>query len=170
MIKDAHASAHEAVFKDSNPNCPLDEKYKIVTIGDYESHPKGLYWLGSPDGIHFSPIGREPFMTKGLFDSQNLAFWDSVAGVYREYHRASRRVVPDSHRAEMMKGQPSPRFIQHPDWVMTSTSKDLCSFSKPELLEFPGAPIDELYTNQIQSYYRAPHILMGFPMRYVNRG
>ena len=175
--------AHEAVFKDANPNCLPAEKYKMVAVS------KGLYWLGSPDGIHFSPIRNQKlFITEGYFDSQNIAFWDPVAGLYREYHRVGMKVTSDSYRAEMMKGQPGPSFVNAVRTVRTSTSKDLFSFPKPftpkdprnfpdssraqqgELIECPGAPIEDLYMSNIQPYYRAPHILMGFPARYVNRG
>ncbi len=33
----------------------------------------------------------------------------------------------------------------------------------------PGR-VSELYTNGIQPYYRAPHIFVGFPTRYIDRG
>lgn len=137
--------AHTAVFKDANPACPPDERYKIIVVG---SKPFGLYGLKSADGIHFSLLSKRPLVTKGAFDSQNLMFWDPVAQLYREYHRG---------------------FKDGVRWIMTGTSKDLISFSDPEWLEFPGVPAEHLYTNQIQPYYRAPHILMGFPMRYVER-
>ncbi len=35
-------------------------------------------------------MGREPVITKGKFDSQNLAFWDSVRGRYVAYFREMR--------------------------------------------------------------------------------
>jgi hypothetical protein len=53
---------------------------------------------------------------------------------------------------------------------MTAASKDPGSFPKPQWLEYPGAARQALYTNQVQPYYRAPHIFMGFPMRYNDRG
>jgi len=120
-------------------------------------------------------------------DSQNIAFWDPAAGLYREYHREAMKITPDSHRLETMKGQPGPSMTG-PRTVRTSTSKDLFSFPEPslsedprnspktsricqgEFIECPGAPIEDLYMSNIQPYYRAPHILMGFPARYVNRG
>ena len=157
-----------AVFKDTNPDCPPGQKYKVVNVGH---DPFGLYFLGSPDGINFSPIrDKQRFMTKGTFDSQNIVFWDSVAGLYREYHRNTRSIAPGSYRTEMMKGEgiEGARDVR---WVLTSTSKDLFSFSKsPDEIEISGAPFDGLYMSNIQPYYRAPHILMGFPARYANRG
>ncbi|MHC4179467.1 MAG: hypothetical protein ACYSWU_18300, partial [Planctomycetota bacterium] len=34
-------------------------------------------------------------------------------------------------------------------------------------LEYPGAPPEHLYTNQVTPYYRAPHIFLGFPKRFL---
>jgi hypothetical protein len=138
--------AHTATFKDSNPDCPADQRYKIVIVGH---KPRGLYVLASGDGIRFTPMSDKPSVTKGAFDSQNLMFWDPVRCEYREYHRSF---------ADGVRG------------IMTASSKDVLHFPEPVWLEFPGAAKEHLYTNQVQPYYRAPHILMGFPMRYSDRG
>lgn len=140
--------AHTAVLLDENPSCPADQRYKIVIVG---SKPKtGLYLLKSGDGVHFSPLSKEPFMTEGAFDSQNLLFWDAVRQEYREYHRGFNNGV---------RG------------IMTSAAKKLdAPFPPPQWLQFPGVEAEHLYTNQIQPYYRAPHLLLGFPMRYTDRG
>jgi hypothetical protein len=138
--------AHTAVFQDSNPDCPAGERYKIVILGN---QPKGLYLLVSADGIHFQLKSKKPFTTTGAFDSQNLMFWDSVGKVYREYHR---------------------QFENGVRGIMTAASHDPTTFPEPRWLEYPGAAEQALYTNQVQPYYRAPHIFMGFPMRYNDRG
>jgi len=138
--------AHTSAFLDLNPACPPEQKYKITVVGH---KPKGLYVLASPDGIHFTPMSAEPSVTNGAFDSQNLMFFDPAAKVYREYHRGFR----DGVRA-----------------IMTATSTDILHFPEPDWLQYEDSPHEHLYTNQIQPYYRAPHILMGFPMRYSDRG
>jgi len=138
--------AHTAVFKDGNPDCPADARYKIVMVGN---KPRGLYLLESPDGIRFTLASEEPIQTVGAFDSENVAFWDPLGGTYREYHRGFRDGVRD---------------------IMTASSKDILHFPKPKWLKYPGAPVQHLYTNAIQPYFRAPHILLGFPMRYTDRG
>ena len=138
--------AHTATFKDANPDCPPDARYKIVIVG---SKPRGLFILKSADGLRFTLASDKPFQTEGAFDSQNLAFWDPIRKEYREYHRHFRAGV---------RG------------IMTATSKDILHFPKPKWLVYPGAPVQALYTNQIQPYTRAPHIFMGFPMRYNDRG
>ena len=138
--------AHTAAFKDANPDCPNEERYKIVIVG---SKPRGLYLLVSADGTHFQLKSKQPFTTTGAFDSQNLMFWDSVGKVYREYHR---------------------QFDKGVRGIMTAVSQDPDNFPEPRWLEYPDAAEQALYTNQIHPYYRAPHILMGFPMRYNDRG
>jgi hypothetical protein len=137
---------HTAVFKDRNPDCPADERYKIVCLG---TRPTGLYGLRSADGVNFSLMSRAPIITEGAFDSQNLAFWDPGRQEYREYHRGFRDDTRD---------------------ILTSTSRDFLHFPAPQWLEYPGAPREQLYINQIQPYYRAPHIFLGFPARYTDRG
>lgn len=138
--------AHTAVFKDTNPSCPEDERYKMVILGQ---NPPGLYLLKSADGIRFSLMSSKPIVTEGAFDSQNVVFWDSVAQRYREYHRGFREGVRD---------------------ILTSAAKSVTDFPRPQWLRYTGHTAKEhLYTNAIQPYYRAPHILMGFPARYVER-
>ena len=53
--------------------------------------------------------------------------------------------------------------------VATATSKDIRSFPRPVELKFPGSMTEGLYTPLVKPYYRAPHILVGFPMRYTER-
>ena len=151
MVREIGGSpAHTAVFKDTNPDCPDSERYKIVIVG---TRPRGLYLLVSANGTHFQLKSNKPFATQGAFDSQNLMFWDSVNGVYREFHRAFSEGGYKGVRG-----------------IMTAVSKTPTSFPEPQWLEYPGAAEQALYTNQIQPYFRAPHIFMGFPMRYNDRG
>jgi len=132
-------------FKDGNPNCPPDARYKAIARGRPRG-AKGLYAFRSPDGIHWEMMGEGPVITEGAFDSQNLAFWDPHAKLYREYHRTFRDGVRD---------------------IMTGTSEDFIHWTDPVHLQYPGAPTEHLYTNAIRAYERAPHILIGFPTRYL---
>jgi len=133
-------------FKDANPDCQPGEEYKAVAYGP---DPRGAYAFKSADGIHWSFLQEQPIITEGAFDTQNLAFWDSVR---REY-RACIRDFRDGKRG-----------------IRTATSKDFRTWTKPVWLAYPGAPEEQLYTNQIKPYYRAPHIFVGFPTRYTERG
>ena len=133
------------VFKDGNPACPADARYKAISRGRPRGK-RGLYVFKSPDGVHWSLMHDEPVITNGAFDSQNLAFWDAHIGMYREYHRT---------------------FAGGVRAIMMGTSKDFLHWSEPVLLDYGDAPNEHLYTNAVQPYDRAPHILLGFPTRYL---
>ena len=64
-------------FKDTRPGVPEDERYKAVN-----NVKGGLAAYASADGIRWRQLGDQPVMTKGAFDSQNLAFWDTVHNEY----------------------------------------------------------------------------------------
>ena len=115
----------------------------------------GLQALKSKDGFHFSPLTDKLIITDGYFDSENLAFWDAVRGEYRAYFR------------DFQDGLPGRGGIRA---IKTATSDDFINWSKGEWLQYPGAPKQHLYTNQVTPYARAPHIFIGFPNRYTDRG
>ena len=140
-----------APFRDPNPDCPPEQRYKAVGAMN-KAAEDGLFALISPDGVRWSLLTEDAIITKGKFDSQNLVFWDPVRGVYRAYVRDFRE--QDGVRCRDIR---------------TATSPDFLHWSEPQWLEYPGAPDEQLYTNQVLPYYRAPHILMGFPSRYVAR-
>lgn len=134
-------------FKDTRPDVPPDEAYKAVGYG---RNPKGLYAFKSADAIHWSLMNDgQPVMTGHPFDTQNVAFWDPCIGRYRAYIRD---------------------FDNGVRGIMMSTSDDFIHWSPRQWLEYPGSPQEALYTNQIEPYYRAPHLLIGLPARYVDRG
>lgn len=134
-------------FVDANPACPPEARYKgVAALG----MRKGLLAYQSPDGIRWSPMNDgKPVITQGAFDTQNLAFWDAARGEYRAYVRDFRDGVRD---------------------IRTATSKDFIHWTEPAWLVYPGAPKEHLYTNQIKPYARAPHLFIGFPTRYIDRG
>ncbi len=131
-------------FRDTNPQCKPEAQYKAVALGD----ERGLLAFQSPDAIHWSLMRPEPILTGCAFDTENLAFWDEIRGEYRAYVRDFR----DGRRD-----------------IRTATSKDFFDWTTPAWLEYPGAPKEQLYTNQVKPYYRAPHIFVGFPTRYIER-
>jgi hypothetical protein len=141
IVWDGVGSHNFTPFKDENPDCPREAKYKALATGE-----GGLVAFRSPDGIHWRLLQQEPVIAKGAFDSQNLAFWDPVRGSYIEFHRGFRDGVRD---------------------IMTSTSEDFIHWTEPVWLDYGDAPAEHLYTNAITPYYRASHILMGFPKRFL---
>lgn len=132
-----------APFRDANPAAPEDQRYKAFA----GAGPKGaLVPFVSPDGYRWTMLQKDPVITKGAFDSQNLAFWDELRGEYVCYFRIFKDGVRDISRC---------------------TSKDFIHWSEPEPLDYGGAPPEHLYTNAITPYFRAPHIFLGFPCRFV---
>ncbi len=151
-----HGVSGFSPVKDTNPGAPASTRYKAIGA-DRHAMTGHLYALASPDGIHWDLLQEEPILYQGRhgkFDSPNRAFWDSIAGCYRIYFR------------DYLHGEPGAGGCRA---IKTATSPDFVHWREPEWLAFPGAPEEELYTNQVQPYYRAPHILLGFPSRYIER-
>jgi hypothetical protein len=140
-----------AVFKDENPSAPPDARYKAL-LGSRK--PRGLLAFKSADGIHWSLMHHAPVLTDGAFDSQNLAFWDGVRGEYRAYWRYFSRGTADSPYRGVRA-------------IRTATSRDFLNWENQADLRYPGSPDEHLYTNQVKPYHRAPQLLIGFPVRYV---
>ncbi len=105
-----------------------------------------LHAFVSSDGYNWKVLQEAPIITDGKFDSQNLAFWDAERKVYVCYFRDFRDGVRTIKRA---------------------TSTDFIHWGEPEWLSYAGAPPEHLYTNAIVPYFRAPHIYLGFPKRFV---
>ena len=131
-------------FKDSNPDCAQDARYKA--FARHGPIREVLYALKSADGIHWNLMSPDPVITKGAFDSQNLGFWDTVRSRYVAFTRMGRKGVRD---------------------IQFQSSQDFLNWTDPVFLEYPGAPEEHLYTNAILPYERAPHLLLGFPTRFL---
>lgn len=146
-----------APFLDTRADCPKKSRFKA--LGGLADQG-GLFAFHSADGIHWSLMREQPVVTEGAFDSQNLAFWDATAGVYRAYFRTFTGGIttgkvwkPEGFRA-----------------IRTATSRDFLKWEHEADLTYKDSPAEHLYTNQIAPYFRAPHLLIGFPTRYVERG
>src|SRR6056297_1070278 len=153
IVWDGAGTHNFTPFKDTHPDCPPDARYKALGRGRAlgggdRSSPHGLLAFQSADGIHWKLMREEPVITKGAFDSQNLAFYDPVDGVYREYHRWFNNGVRD---------------------IMVCTSEDFLNWTEPVGLRYTDDRQEHLYTNAIQRYFRAPHLLIGFPTRFLPR-
>lgn len=142
------SAGEPAVFKDQNPNCPAGEKYKAL-FPAYKP-VRGLMAFKSPDGIHWTLLSNKPIITEGNFDSQNVAFWDPLKKNYRAYWRYTEGGVRS---------------------IRTAVSKDFIHWYDTKNVQYSDTLTHEqLYTNQIKPYYRAPQIYLGFPARYIERG
>lgn len=143
------------VFRDDNPACPPEKRYKAILSQENRT----LWYFYSADALHFSKGGI--LTDQGSFDSLNVAFWDSLAKKYRCYFRAGH--APGSREALRYLNESHVRDIRYME------SEDFEHWTDPVLLDFGDAEDIALYTNVVQPYYRAPHMLIGFPSRYNYR-
>ena len=128
-----------APFKDTNPAAPPSERYKALAGGP-------LIALKSADGLRWEKMRDEPVITDGRFDSQNVAFWDQQRQLYVAIYRDFRRGVRT---------------------IKTATSKDFLHWTPGEWADYGDAPPEHLYTNATVPYFRAPHIYLAFPKRFL---
>ena len=144
--------------KTQTPLAPPDQLYKALAAD------KALHAWASPDGIHWRPLREEPVITVGKFDSQNVSFWDQTRERYVAFYRAMRG--PDDELTE--EGPQLGLDDNGPARdVMTCTSADFLNWTEPQWLQYPGAPREQIYLNQIRAYERAPHLFVGFPGRFM---
>ena len=140
-----------SVFIDENPECPPEQRYKGIDRHEdgCKSFQDGgtLAAYASADGTYFEridDIAREG----GKFDSLNTVMYNKDEGQYRIYYR------------DFMDGKRA---------VACKTSKDFRSWENKGFIEFDDSEVFQLYTNNIRQYPRAPHVYIGFPVRYVER-
>ena len=140
-------------FIDKNPKATPDGKYKAIVLAlGPKSKVTGLWAFKSPDAIHWTLMQDGPVYTQGAFDTQNIAYWSEREQRYVLYYRV---------------------FVEGVRHIERATSDDFLNWRREGLLDFgDGGPTtgEQFYVNQIKPYYRAPHILIGFPARYVDRG
>jgi len=132
-------------FYDTNPNCLTAERFKAVG-GLYE---KGLFALASEDGIHWRLLSDTPIFTQGIFDSANVAFYDSVLGKYRMYSRYWTNGFFAGFRA-----------------VQSCVSDDFRRWSNPVPNDYGEEVTEHFYTNAAHPCPEAEYILLSFPKRF----
>ncbi len=138
-----------APFLDANPDCKPEERFKAIG-GTVAS--KGLLTFASGDGVHWKKLSDSPVVTEGAFDSHNTCFWDTGRNQYVMYMRYFSEAD--------FKGLRS---------IGVAYSPDFQTWTKPVGITYPNSPPQQMYTNHVAPYYRAPHVLFGFPTRFVAR-
>ncbi len=143
-----------APFIDTNPDCQPDERYKALAgikapgkNWQEGATAGGLFAFASPDGVHWHKMQKDPVLTKGAFDSLNLAFWDPARGQYSCYNR----IFTDGVRA--IQSSRSSDFLHWSDGVANRYAE--------------GVPMEHFYTNATRPCLGAEHILFSFPKRFV---
>lgn len=140
-------------FKDTRAGVPDDERYKGVG----GTHNEGLFRLVSADGIHWRMFSEEPLFLGYALDTVNIAMWSEHEQCYVAYIRTW--VNGDESGKVKFKGFRT---------ISRSTSPDFVTWSEPVRMEFGDTPDEHLYTNGTHPYFRAPHIYIALPFRYVD--
>ena len=158
--------AVSTVFKDTNPDCLPEERFKMLVADESncpdKMNPKkynGLYLFVSPDGFRFTRKSKERFALdkKVFYDSAHQAFFDHSIGEYRLYMRHFGKIYGECRRN-----------------IVTCRTRDFVEFHDIEVLKYDRKfhrlfkEDQNLYTNNIEPYFRAPHIMLGFPGRYYD--
>lgn len=142
LANDAPYSHNFAPFLDTNPDALPGQRFKAVA----GTSATGLQAFISPDGIHWEHLREEPILTGGAYDSHNLVFWSPAEQCYLCYFR----IFADGVRA-----------------VSRTTSTDFLNWTEAVPMTFGDTPKEHLYTNQTQPYFRAPHIYVATPARFM---
>jgi hypothetical protein len=152
-------------FIDTRPGVRTDERYKALGGLRYPEDPNWPGWKSpnerdeiiekygrpglrayvSPDGIHWTKLRDEPVITEGAFDSQNVAFWSPDEDRYVCFYRV------------MNKGFRS---------IARATSEDFLDWTEPAIME-ANQPGEHLYTSGTHPYFRAAHIYIALPTRFM---
>lgn len=165
------------VFKDGNPNCAPDARYKAVG-----GQTSGLNGFKSPDGIHWEKMQEERIYRPGnrglgdvdpeemhvWLDSQNLVFWSETENRYVMYYRVF------TYDGEPLGVRPFPADFRQKRFrnIEKAVSEDFINWQRIGLIRFgeAGSSVAQFYTNVIRPYHRAPHIYLGMPGMYDDRG
>lgn len=150
-------------FIDTNPAAPPEARYKGFSGQGHHCGKTGLYAYISADGIHWKIASDAPIVSSEYsLDSCNQGFWDAQRQRYAVYFRHLRNGKGESG-------------IKAPDWkrdILVTFSKDFINWTEPQWLVYhrddgrPGMDLENLYTNEVKPYKRAPHIYLGFPARF----
>jgi len=144
-------------FLDSRPGVPPGERYKALAgypgPGDKRGTTtpgRGLFAFVSPDGIHWTKkLEAIPYRPewRHAFDSPNVSFWSEAEQKYVCYFRTW--TDPERLRS-----------------ISRATSADFVTWTRPVEMR-PNLPEEHLYTSMTHPYFRAPHIYIALPTRYV---
>ena len=129
-------------FIDTRPGADKAEMFKAVG----GIHPEGIALFVSADGYHWKLKKKQILTSKSFaFDSQACAFWSEEEQQYVCYFRTWKNKTR---------------------WVSRATSDDCLTWSKPVEMQ-SDRPIEHFYTNQTHPYFRAPHLYLSLPARFI---
>ena len=153
-----------AVYRDENPESSTEESYKAWTVRPWADGRHSIRAFASQDGLRWNVLEKDPLMVApdaerpwNMFDGENAFFWDAVSGEYVAYLRGWEPVRGGTY-SDLGGGIRS---------VRRTTSPDFRSWSELEFIDMGDSPQDHLYKHTCAPYFRAPHIYLMFPWRFV---
>ena len=134
-------------FLDLRPG--TDKQYRFKALAGVHKGG-GLFAFSSADGIHWEKLQKTPVITSNdfAFDSQNVSFWSESEQCYVCYFRSWR--TPHGNLRTISR----------------SVSQDFLNWSEPQATN-PNRPGEHLYTNGTHPYFRARHIYVALPTRFL---
>ena len=143
-------------FLDTRSSVSEDERYKA--LAGHPGHNRtveadGLHSFVSADGIRWKRTSTDPVIPYDMswahaFDSQNVSFWSETENRYVCYFR-----VYENDAARLRS-------------VFRTTSADFRTWDTPVATR-PNLPGEHLYTSQTHPYFRATHMYVALPTRYI---
>ena len=135
-----------APFLDARPGVPPEARFKALA----GTSTSGLHGFFSSDGLRWRRWREQALITKGAFDSQNVAFWSASEQCYVLYLRTWTGGGFRGFRT-----------------ISRVTSTNFLDWTEPVEMSFEDTPREHLYTSQTHPYFRAPHIYVATPMRFI---
>lgn len=144
---------------------PARGDLRLKGLGGLFKHDKhdttthGLLLYGSDDGIHWRQLREEPVIDQShrgptVTDTCSIpAFWSEVEERYICYLR------------DWIGPPKRPGHAGSIRWIARSTSRDLFTWTPLEKMSYE--PVEHLYTSNVVPYFRAPHIAVALPARFM---
>lgn len=155
ILAEAGITHNFSPFLDTRPGVAPEQRFKA--LGGVQQVGAGLYALVSGDGIHWKKLQEKPVLTKGAFDSQNVAFWSEPEQMYVACFRIFTSGVADAKEWK-------PAGLRS---VSRATSPDMITWSDPVPMQFEPPQDVHLYINQTHPYFRAPHLWISTAARFM---
>ena len=154
IVWDGPCAQNFTPFEDTNPAASPSQRFKAVGSKKVNNE-RLLMAFVSEDGYRWQLLQSEAIITDGWFDSQNLAYWDAYRGHYVAFYRDFSNPEGEVERRSRIRG------------IKWATSPDFINWTPGQWFEYGDAPLEHFYTNATISYFRAPHIYLGFPKRFL---
>jgi len=150
------------IYRDRNPDVRPGETYKAVTVRRRADRSHYIRGFTSNDGLNWHIVDRDPLLVAPrddwpIFDGEAAVFWDTVQEEYVGYFRGWEPARGGTY-SDLRGGVRS---------IRRSTSPDFREWSELQFIDMGDSTQEHLYKHTCEPYFRAPHIYLMFPWRFV---